>query len=333
MGLFDVFKSKEPAKPAPVEAAPPAEKAGWFSGIKSALKKTSALLNTDIRDLFKGAGRLVDDDFLNELRAILIKTDMGPAAAGEIVERIGNEYRARVVEITQLLGSVKTELRSLLAQGDASLKLNPSGPTVIMVAGVNGSGKTTSIAKLAHLFRQQGKKVVLGAGDTFRAAAVQQLTIWAERLGAEIVTGAAGSDPASVAHRAVDAAVTSNADICIVDTAGRLQTQQNLMSELTKIHRVIGKRLPEAPHEVLLVLDGTSGQNAISQARGFTDAVQCTGIVLSKIDGTAKGGVVIPIRQQFQLPVKFIGVGEQADDLIPFVPETFVEAMFEGLQA
>lgn len=333
MGLFDVFKSKEPAKPAPAEAAPPAEKAGWLSRIRSGLKKTTALLNTDIRDLFKGAGRLVDDDFLNELRAILIKTDMGPAAAGEIVERIGNEYRARVVEITQLLGSVKTELRALLAQGDASLKMNPSGPTVIMVAGVNGSGKTTSIAKLAHMYRQQGKKVVLGAGDTFRAAAVQQLTIWAERLGAEIVTGAAGSDPASVAHRAVDAAVTGNADICIVDTAGRLQTQQNLMSELSKIHRVIGKRLPEAPHEVLLVLDGTSGQNAISQARGFTDAVKCTGIVLSKIDGTAKGGVVIPIRQQFQLPVKFIGVGEQADDLIPFVPETFVEAMFEGLQA
>jgi fused signal recognition particle receptor len=333
MGLFDVFKSKETAKPAPPEATPANEKAGWFSGIRTALKKTSALLNTDIRDLFKGAGRLVDDEFLTELRAILIKTDMGPAAAGEIVERIGNEYRARVVEITQLLGSVKTELRSLLAQGDASLKLNPNGPTIIMVAGVNGSGKTTSIAKLTHLFRQQGKKVVLGAGDTFRAAAVQQLTIWAERLGAEIVTGSAGSDPASVAHRAVDAAVTGGADVCIIDTAGRLQTQQNLMSELSKIHRVIGKRLPEAPHEVLLVLDGTSGQNAISQARGFTEAVQCTGIVLSKIDGTAKGGVVIPIRQQFQLPVKFIGVGEQADDLIPFVPETFVEAMFQGLQA
>jgi fused signal recognition particle receptor len=335
MGLFDVFKSKEPAKPAPVEAAPTPspEKGGWFSGIKSALKKTSAILNTDIRDLFKGTGRLVDDDFLNELRAILIKTDMGPAAAGEIVDRIGTEYRARVVEITQLLGSVKNELRSLLAQGEASLKLNPSGPTVIMVAGVNGSGKTTSIAKLSHMFRQQGKKVVLGAGDTFRAAAVQQLTIWAERLGAEIVTGAAGSDPASVAHRAVDAAVTSKADICIIDTAGRLQTQQNLMSELSKIHRVIGKRLPEAPHEVLLVLDGTSGQNAISQARGFTEAVQCTGIVLSKIDGTAKGGVVIPIRQQFKLPVKYIGVGEQADDLVPFVPETFVEAMFAGLHA
>ncbi len=166
------------------------------------------------------------------------------------------------------------------------------------------------------MFRQQGKKVVLGAGDTFRAAAVQQLTIWAERLARKLSPGQPVSDPASVAHRAVDAAVTGNADICIIDTAGRLQTQQNLMSELSKIHRVISKRLPEAPHEVLLVLDGTSGQNAISQARGFTDAVQCTGIVLSKIDGTAKGGVVIPIRQQFKLPVKYIGVGEQADDLV-----------------
>jgi fused signal recognition particle receptor len=173
MGLFDVFKSKELPKSATAEPPLPEEKAGWLSRIRSGLKKTTALLNTDIRDLFKGTGRLVDDDFLNELRAILVKTDMGPAAASEIVERIGNEYRARVVEISQLLGSVKTELRSLLAQGDASLKLNPSGPTIIIVAGVNGSGKTTSIAKLTHLFRQQGKKVVLGAGDTFRAAAVQ----------------------------------------------------------------------------------------------------------------------------------------------------------------
>jgi len=198
-----------------------------------------------------------------------------------------------------------------------------------MVCGVNGCGKTTSIAKLAHLFQTQGKKVVLGAADTFRAAAVEQLTIWAKRCGAEIVTGAPGADPASVAHRAVAQAIQSGADVCIVDTAGRLQTQQNLMQQLAKIHRVLGKQIPEAPHEVLLVLDATTGQNGISQAKHFTEAVQCTGIVLAKLDGTAKGGVVVAIRQQVGLPVKFVGVGEKLDDLIPFDPDAFVDGMFE----
>ncbi len=196
-----------------------------------------------------------------------------------------------------------------------------------MIAGVNGSGKTTSIAKLTKYFTLQGKRVILGAGDTFRAAAVEQLSEWARRLGAEIVVGAPGSDPASVAHRAVSAAVEQGADVCIIDTAGRLQTQQNLMSELTKIQRVINKKIPEAPHEVLLVLDATGGQNGISQARGFASAVQCTGIILAKLDGTAKGGVVVPIRQQFALPVKFIGTGEKPDDFAPFQPDTFVDAM------
>ena len=220
-----------------------------------------------------------------------------------------------------------------MAQDEAPLKTADSGPTVIMVCGVNGAGKTTSIAKLAKMFTSQGKKVVLGAGDTFRAAAVEQLGIWAQRLGAEIVKGAAGSDPASVAFAAVKQTIDSGADVCIVDTAGRLQTQQNLMAELSKIHRVIGKQIPEAPHEVLLVLDATAGQNGISQARGFSEAVKCTGIVLAKIDGTAKGGVIVPIRQQFGLPVKLVGVGEKAEDLAPFRPDEFVDAMFEDLSA
>ncbi|MGC4003860.1 MAG: signal recognition particle-docking protein FtsY [Pirellulales bacterium] len=232
-----------------------------------------------------------------------------------------------------LLEAVKGKLRELLKQDGAELRMNDSGPTIIMIAGVNGSGKTTSIAKLTQMFRKQGKRVVLGAGDTFRAAAVSQLTIWAERLGAEIVSAGQGVDPASVAHRATETAVSGGFDICIIDTAGRLQTSQNHMSELGKIHRVIGKRLAGAPHEVLLVLDGTSGQNAISQAQGFTSAVGCTGIILSKIDGTAKGGVVVPIRRQFGLPVKFVGIGEQADDLIPFTPEIFVDALFAGMEA
>jgi fused signal recognition particle receptor len=258
---------------------------------------------------------------------------MGPSASGAIVEEIHRQFRARVVHLDDILAVIKGKLRELLVQEDAPIRMAEQGVTVIMVAGVNGSGKTTSIAKLAHMFQAMGKKVVLGAGDTFRAAAVEQLTVWAKRLGAEIITGQAGSDPASVAHRAVTAAVEQGADVCIVDTAGRLQTQQNLMKELTKIHRVLGNKVPGAPHEVLLVLDGTSGQNAISQARGFTEAVQCTGIILAKIDGTAKGGVIIPIRQQFGLPVRYVGVGEKAEDLALFRPETFVEALFEGLTA
>jgi fused signal recognition particle receptor len=304
---------------------------GFFDKIKQGLKKTAQLLNTDVRDLFKSEGRLVDDAFLEELLAILIKTDMGVQASQAIVEDIRSQFRGRVVHLEDLLGAVKVKLKKLMAQEEQPIRFAPSGPTVIMVAGVNGAGKTTSIAKLAYQFKTQGKKVVLGAADTFRAAAVEQLTIWAGRLGAEIVKGEQGSDPASVAHRAVALAVEAGADVCIVDTAGRLQTQQNLMQQLTKIHRVIGKQIPEAPHEVLLVLDATTGQNGISQAKHFTDAVQCTGIVLAKLDGTAKGGVVVAIRQQVGLPVKYVGVGEKPEDLTLFNPDEFVEALFAEL--
>ena len=306
---------------------------GFFDKLKAGLRKTTRLLNTDIRDLFKSQGRLIDDAFLNEIYEVLIKTDMGVAAAQQTIEEVRTTYRGRVVEMSDVLAPIKQKLVSLLAQAETPIQFAASGPTVIMVAGVNGAGKTTSIAKLTNLFRSQGKKVVLGAADTFRAAAVEQLTIWAGRLGADIVKGEQGSDPASVAHRAVSRAQETGAEVCIIDTAGRLQTQQNLMTELTKIRRVMGKLIPEAPHEVLLVLDGTTGQNGISQAKHFSEAVQCTGIVLAKVDGTAKGGVVVAIRQQVGLPVKFLGVGEQADDLAPFEPATFVEAMFEGLDA
>jgi fused signal recognition particle receptor len=223
----------------------------------------------------------------------------------------------------------KTRLRAIMKQETATLKFAASGPTVIMVAGVNGAGKTTSIAKLTRYLQQQGKKVLLGAGDTFRAAAVEQLTIWAGRLGCDIVRGAPNSDPASVAHRAVAEALAKQADVCIIDTAGRLQTQSNLMQELTKIHKVIGKQIPDAPHETLLVLDATTGQNGVSQAKSFTSAVQCTGLILAKLDGTAKGGVAVAIRQTMDLPVKFVGVGEQMDDLTTFDADTFVEALFD----
>ncbi|MEN6458867.1 MAG: signal recognition particle-docking protein FtsY [Thermoguttaceae bacterium] len=304
---------------------------GLFDKLKQGLRKTTRLLNTDIRDLFKSEGRLVDEAFLNELFEKLVKIDMGVEAAQETVDEVGEAFRARVVQESEVLEKIKEKLKALMAQPSEPIRFAPSGPTVIMVAGVNGCGKTTSIAKLTAMFQADGKRVVLGAADTFRAAAVEQLTIWAKRLGAEIVTGASGSDPASVAHRAVARAIEISADVCIVDTAGRLQTQQNLMQQLTKIHRVLGKQIPEAPHEVVLVLDATTGQNGISQARHFTDAVRCSGLVLAKLDGTAKGGVVVAIRKQVGLPVKYIGVGEQPDDLALFEPGPFVDALFADI--
>jgi fused signal recognition particle receptor len=302
---------------------------GWFDLLKQGLKKTSQVLNTDIRDLFKQEGRLVDDAFLTELFAILVRTDMGAGPAGEIRDQVRTEFRGRVVHMQDVLGTVRAKVREQLQQPEEPIQFANSGPTIVVVVGVNGSGKTTSIAKLTHMFKQQGKSVLLGAGDTFRAAAVRQLTIWAERLGAEIVTGNEGSDPASVAHRAVSQALEKNVDVCIIDTAGRLQTQTNLMNELAKIRRVITKQIDGAPHEVLLVLDATAGQNAISQAKGFSDAAGCTGIVLAKLDGTAKGGVVIAIRKQFDLPVKYIGTGEKSEDLALFNADEFVKALFE----
>jgi fused signal recognition particle receptor len=352
MSVFDRFRKKAeppaaPAKPSPplpddaaalVVASPaPAEttaasepvKKGLFARLASGLSKTKQLLNTDIRDLFKREGRLVDDPFLDELFAKLIRTDIGPAATKATVGEVRANFFSRVAHMEDVVATLKNKFKSLLAQEEVVLNFASAGPTVIMICGVNGSGKTTTIAKLTRYFLSQGKSVLLGAGDTFRAAAVEQLTVWANRVGAPIVTGAQGSDPASVAHRAVAAAIEQNIDVCIVDTAGRLQTQKNLMQELSKIHRVVSKLVPEAPHEVLLVLDATAGQNGISQARGFTEAVQCTGLVLAKLDGTAKGGVVIPIRQEFKLPVKFIGLGEKPEDLAVFDPAAFVDALFD----
>lgn len=346
MGLFDFFTGGSSPEKKPEETAPPPTQAagggapppggdgggegseGWMNWLSSGLSRTAQWFNTDIRDLFKAEGRMVDEEFLNELFAVLIRTDMGAGPARQIRDRIATDYRARIVHMIDIQGVIKSEFKSLLAQAPETLRFTASGPTVVMVVGVNGSGKTTSIAKLTKLLTSQGKKVVLGAADTFRAAAVSQLTIWAERLGVEIVRGEQGGDPAAVAHRAVAKSLEIQADVCIVDTAGRLQTQVNLMQELEKIKRVMSKLIPGAPHEVLLVLDATAGQNGISQAKGFSQAVQCTGIFLAKLDGSAKGGVVIPIRQQFQLPVKFIGLGERPEDVALFDPEPFVEALF-----
>jgi fused signal recognition particle receptor len=301
--------------------------ATFFERLKAGLAKTAQVLQTDVRDLFKTQGRLVDDAFLEELRGALIRTDMGPGAAEAIVNDVRDRLRARVVDPQVVVDSIERELLSRLEATSAALAAAEKGPTVILVTGVNGSGKTTSIAKLASRFAGAGKKVILGAGDTFRAAAVEQLALWAGRIGAEIVRGEPGSDPASVAHRAVARALAGGFDVCIIDTAGRLQTQSNLMQELAKIRRVIAKQIPEAPHETLLVIDATAGQNALSQAKGFKEAAGCTGIVLAKLDGSARGGVIVPVAEQFGLPVKFVGLGEGAGDLEPFDPAQFVAAL------
>ena len=330
MAIFPFGRKDKPADASAAAQAPAPQ--GLLDRLRAGLAKTAQVLSTDVRDLFKREGRLVDDDFLEELRAALVRTDMGPSAAEAIVVDVRNRLRARVVEPEVVVDSIRTQLLARLVEKSATLATAAAGPTVILVTGVNGSGKTTSIAKLANRFVKDGKRVVLGAGDTFRAAAVEQLAMWAGRIGADIIRGEAGSDPASVAHRAVAHAIDGGFDICIIDTAGRLQTQANLMQELAKIRRVIAKQIPDAPHETLLVIDATAGQNALSQAQGFK-AAGCTGIVLAKLDGSARGGVIVPVTEQFGLPVKFVGLGETADDLEPFDPERFVAALLEGALA
>ncbi|MBI5757430.1 MAG: signal recognition particle-docking protein FtsY [Planctomycetales bacterium] len=311
---------------------------GLFDKLKKGLQKTKDLLRTDVRDLFK-AGELLEEKHIEDFYARLIGTDMGVEASKAIVTELREKHLGRTVVIDEIWKTIRDKLKSLLKGGEGTLwdvnnklsplKLAPTGTTVILVAGVNGVGKTTSIAKLANLLQSHGKKVVLAAGDTFRAAAVEQLTLWSRRLGCEIVTKAASSDPAAVAFAGCVRAKEIGADVLIVDTAGRLQTQQNLMKQLSKIQRVIEGQIPGAPHEVLLVLDATTGQNGVSQAKHFSEAVACSGLVLAKLDGTAKGGVVVAIRQTMSLPVKYVGVGEQVDDLELFDPEGFVDALFE----
>jgi fused signal recognition particle receptor len=314
----------KPSGPAPSQDAGE-EQVSWY---RRALAKTNEWLRTDIRDLWKSEGQLVDDQFLSDLYATLVRTDMGGVTASKIRDSISNTYRSRRIEFADVLSVVREQVKESLKSRSASLRTAEQGPTVILVVGVNGSGKTTSIAKLANRLTKQGNRVLLGAGDTFRAAAVEQLKIWSERIGCDIVLGEHGSDPGSVVYKTVQRAVAESYDVCILDTAGRLQTQSNLMQQLEKMKRIIQKQIEGAPHEVLLVLDATAGQNAISQAKGFSEAAGCTGIVLAKMDGTAKGGVIVPIAEQFGLPVKFIGIGEKLDDISEFDPDSFAEALF-----
>jgi fused signal recognition particle receptor len=273
-------------------------------------------------------GRKIDAELLDELEAMLIQADIGVKGTMKIIDDLREASKdGRIEKGEEVIDFLKTELKSYWPEADRQIHFADSGPTVILVGGINGAGKTTSIAKLAYQFHNEGKKVVLAAADTFRAGAVEQLTIWADRIGCDIVKGS-GSDPASVAYDACDAAIARNADVLLVDTAGRLHTQDNLMRELTKIRDVVAKKLPGAPHEVLLTLDATTGQNAIQQARAFLQAINVTGIFLAKLDGTAKGGIVVAIRNEIDLPVKFVGLGETYEDVEPFDPENFVESLF-----
>jgi fused signal recognition particle receptor len=298
-------------------------KTGLLERLKKGLAKTAQLFN--IRSWF---GRKVDQSFLDDLESRLIQADVGVAATTRIIDRVREAYSEKVAD-ENLVKFVQDELRGLLVDPQAgTLRVAPKRPTVYLIAGVNGSGKTTSIAKLAQYLKDRGNSILLAACDTFRAAAADQLSIWAERANCEIVRGAAGADPASVAHDACQRALARHTDVVIVDTAGRLHTQTHLMRELEKIRGVIQRLIPGAPHEVLLVLDATNGQNAIRQAEVFTKSIGCTGVILTKLDGTAKGGVVVAVRQTMNLPVKFVGVGEALDDLQPFDADTFVASLF-----
>ena len=301
--------------------------------LKGALRKTAAVLNTDVRTLFV-PGRQIDDAFLVDMEERLLQSDMGVRNVDRIMGQVRDRWRLGRIRNADEAGRVmRDEILAILTKDDApatrELRTAAAGPTVILVAGINGAGKTTSIAKLAWLLKNQAKqKVMVCASDTFRAAAVDQLTIWSERIGVEIVKHRMGADPAAVAYDACEAAKSRAVDVLIVDTAGRLHTQDHLMRELTKIRDVVAKRIEGAPHEVMLVLDATTGQNAVAQAKNFGQAISVTGIMLAKLDGTARGGVVLSIKEQLNIPVKFVGLGETPEDIETFDPLRFVDALF-----
>lgn len=319
MGIFGIFNKKKKEK------------------LDQGLEKTKKNFLSKLGKKLVGKSK-VDDEVLDDLEEVLISSDVGVDTTIKIIERIEERVKKEKFFASELDGILKDEIANLLAESNKDnveefdLPQN-SKPYVIMVVGVNGVGKTTTIGKLANQFKQAGKEVVLGAADTFRAAAVDQLKVWGERVGVPVIELGMNRDPASVAFDAVQKGVEMNADVVIVDTAGRLQTKIPLMNELSKIKRVMSKVIPEAPHEVLLVLDGSTGQNAISQAKAFTDATEVTALAITKLDGTAKGGVVIGISDQFKVPVKYIGVGEGIEDLQIFNKHEFVDSLFKKEEA
>lgn len=301
---------------------------GFFDKIKEGLKKTKEGMSSSLDNLFM-AFRKVDEEFLEELEEILIMSDVGVETSEEIINRLRESAKKSKIEDSEKL---KEELINIIADlmEDDNITLNfKTKPSIILVIGVNGVGKTTTIAKLSQLFKRDGKKVILGAADTFRAAAIEQLEIWANRVGVEIIKHKEGSDPAAVIFDTIQAGKSRNADVIICDTAGRLHNKKHLMDELSKISRIIERELPNASKETLLVLDATTGQNALNQAKEFKDSSNITGIVLTKLDGTAKGGMVISIKNELGVPVKFIGVGEKMDDLQPFNPKDYAKALIE----
>ena len=300
---------------------------GFLDKLKAGLSKTKNAIFGQIDEVFKAFVK-VDEDLLDELEELLIMSDVGVGATEEIMERLRDDVKSgRLKEKDQVIDALKSILAEMIGEG-GELDLSTT-PSIILVIGVNGAGKTTSIGKISNRLIQKGKKVVVAAADTFRAAAIDQLAVWCERSGADIVKQNEGSDPAAVVYDALNYAKKRGADVLIIDTAGRLHNKTNLMNELAKINRVIDKECPDAARENLLVLDATTGQNAILQAKEFRNAANITGLVLNKLDGTAKGGIVISIKKELDIPVKFIGVGEKIDDMQEFDNEEFVEALFD----
>lgn len=301
---------------------------GFFDKLKAGLEKTRKSFTEKIEKLVIGYAT-IDDEFLDDLEAVLLSADVGIQTTTKLIADVRKGIKSKEINCPEdLKPFLQAKISDMLSDSVAETKMATSGPTVIVVVGVNGVGKTTTIGKLAQYYKEQGLKVMLAAADTFRAAAIDQLEIWGERAGAEVIKHSEGSDPAAVAFDAVQSAKAKKVDMLIIDTAGRLHNKSNLMEELKKISRVISREIPGGPHETFLVLDATTGQNAVNQAKVFGQVADLSGIVLTKLDGTAKGGVVIAIKAELNLPVKWIGVGESAGDLRPFVPQDFVQALF-----
>jgi fused signal recognition particle receptor len=306
------------------------KQAGFFSKLKAAVTSTKANLVAKIEEVLQGK-KEIDAGLLDELEAILIGADIGVETSSEILEKIREQVdRHLIADAVQLKGLIKAELKQILTQDGITRPAPKNGLQVIMVVGVNGVGKTTTIGKIAHRHRAEGKSVLICAADTFRAAAIEQLEVWGERAGVEIIRQKLGADPAAVLFDAIAAAKARSIETLIIDTAGRLHNKDNLMRELEKMKRIAGREVPGAPHEVLLIIDAVTGQNGLNQAREFLKSAGVTGIVLTKLDGTAKGGVVVAIARELKVPIQYVGVGEKIEDLLDFSPEQYIELLFEA---